>query len=610
MSDRIVECVPNFSEGRDNAVIKGITDAIQSVEGVCLLSVDRGAEMNRTVVTFTGDPESVEEAAFRGIQIASELIDMALHHGSHPRMGATDVCPLVPVSGVSIGECVDLSIRLAQRVGDELGIPVYLYEHSAKSPSRRNLADIREGEYEGLEEKLKDPAWIPDAGPAKFNAKAGATVIGTREFLIAYNINLNTREPKLASDIAFELRSKGRSARRGNTEPIYLWGTEILKYRHGHYPCGIDDFVGKTFQETIDHCREEHGYELNELLELHGIEPAAPEGQSVKIPGKFPFCKAIGWFVPEYDRAQVSINLTNFKVTSMHDVLEEARELARRRGLVVTGSEIVGLVPYQALLDTGVFYLKRQRRCAGVPISDILATAIQSLGLNDVAEFSLEERVLGLPKYPEGTYMEMNLSEFTDEVSRESPAPGGGSVAALAGALGAALASMVANLTANKRGTESVDSVLNEVAARSQELKFELLKAVDEDAKAFEAVMAANRMPSETEEEQLARTEALQNGLRSAVEIPLKTAQMSVEAIVLAETVARLGNPNSIGDIGVGGQMAYSAVKGGIYNILINLKDLTDMEFALSVRKRCTELESEARARLDTIEKLVQEVIT
>jgi len=609
MNERIVECVPNFSEGRDNRVLEEITAAIQSVEGVSLLNVDPGVEMNRTVVTFTGSPESVEEGAFRAIERASKLINMEVHKGSHPRIGATDVCPLVPVSGVSMQECVDLSIRLAQRVGDELRIPVYLYEHSAQSPARRNLADIRQGEYEGLEEKLKDPHWKPDAGPAEFNARAGATVIGAREFLIAYNINLNTRELRLATDIAFELRSKGRSARRGNTQPIYLWGTEILKYRDGHYPCGIDDFVGKSIKETIDHCREEHGYELAHLLALHGIEPASPVGQSVKIPGKFPFCKAIGWFVPEYDRAQISINLTNFNVTSMHDVLESARELAAQRGLVVTGSEIVGLVPYRALLETGIFYLKQQGRSAGVPVIDILVTAIQSLGLTDVAEFSPEERVLGLPQYPEESFMGMKLSDFTDEVSRESPAPGGGSVAALAGALAAALASMVANVTANKRGSESIDAILNEAATRCQELKVELLKAVDEDVKAFASVMDANRLPSGTEEERVAKAEAVQRGLRVAVEVPLETARMSVEALSIAETVARYGNPNAISDIGVGAQMAHSAVKGGIYNVLINLKDLTDRESASSMRQQCAELERQAKSKLDTVEKLVQEVL-
>jgi glutamate formiminotransferase/formiminotetrahydrofolate cyclodeaminase len=609
-AERIVECVPNFSEGRDEGVLRSITDAIQSVPGVQLLNIDPGQEMNRTVVTFTGSPEEVEEAAFKAIEKAAELIDMRLHQGSHPRMGATDVCPFVPVSGVSLEECIELSIRLARRVGDELRIPVYLYEHSARDLSRRNLANIREGEYEGLAEKLKDPGWLPDEGPSEFNAKAGATVIGAREFLIAYNINLNTREPKFATDIAFELRAKGRSARRGNTEPIYLWGTEILKYGRGRYPCGIDDFVGQTLEETIEHCREEHGYELRELLRLHGIEAEAPEGQSVKIPGKFPFCKAIGWFVPEYDRAQISINLTNFRVTSMHDVLEEARHLALKRGLVVTGSEIVGLVPYQALLEAGVFYLKRQGRSAGIPSSDILSTAIQSLGLRDVAEFNLEEKVLGLPKDREGDYVGMNLSEFVDEVSRESPAPGGGSVAALAGALGAALASMVANLTANKRGSESVDSILNEAAVRCQELKSGLLRAIDEDADAFAAVMEANRMPSNTEEERQARDDAIQKGLRSAAEIPLKTAELSVDALTIAETVAPLGNPNSISDIGVGARLAHSAVKGAIYNVLINLKELADQELVASWREQCRELDRQAQKKLDSVERLVQRALS
>lgn len=607
MSDKLIECVPNFSEGRNPAVIKEITGTIEQVDGVRLLDVDPGPDMNRTVVTFVGPPEGIKEAAFQAIKKASELIDMSIHTGSHPRMGATDVCPFIPVSGITEEECIEISKEVAKRVGEELRIPVYLYEKSAQTPERINLAIIRQGEYEALEEKLKKPEWKPDYGPAEFNARAGATVIGVREFLIAYNISLNTREPKYATDIAFELRAKGRSARTGNTDPIYLWGTEILKYKEGHYPCGQDDFVGKTIDETIEHCKKEHGYDLVDLLKLHGINPEKSEGESVKIPGKFQHCKSIGWMVKEYDRAQISINLTNYKVTSMHNVLEEARILAAKRGLVVTGSEIVGMVPYPALLETGKFYLKKQGRSAGIPIRDILNTAVQSLGLTDVGDFKIEERVLGLPKNPDDALVKMKVTDFVDEVSRESPAPGGGSIAALAGALGASLASMVSNLTANKRGSEAVDDILNAASEKCQDIKFALVKAVDEDTNAFNAFMEARRLPDKTDEEKAVRTAAMQDGLKQAVYVPLNTAKLSLEAIKIAETVAKNGNPNSITDVGVGAQIAYTGVKGGIYNVLINLKDIKDDDFKKKMRQECADLDRAAIEKLKDVEKLVED---
>lgn len=609
MAKALVECVPNFSEGRDMKVIKQITDEIESVEGIKLLDVDPGAEMNRTVVTFIGPPEAVKEAAFKAIKKASELIDMRKHHGSHPRMGATDVCPFVPVTGISIEECVQLSKEVAKRVGEELKIPVYLYEKSATRPERRNLAIIRQGEYEALPEKLKDPKWKPDYGPAEFNAKAGATVIGVREFLIAYNINLNTREAKYATDIAFELREKGRSARRGNIHPFYFKGQEILKYKEGHYPCGSCDFVGKTMQETIEHCQKEHGYDLRELLILNGIDPDHPEGKSVKKPGKFKHCKAIGWMVPEYDRAQISINLTNYKVTSMHHVMEETRKLAAERGIVVTGSEIVGMVPYPALLETGKFYLKQQSRSVGIPIRDILETAVQSLGLRDVSDFKIEERVLGLPEDLDAPLVQMKVSDFIDEVSRESPAPGGGSIAALAGSLGASLASMVSNLTANKRGSEEVDDVLNEAAEKAQEIKFKLAAAIDADTNAFNAYMEARRLPSKTPEEKKMKFEAEQEGLKQAVRVPLETARQSLEALKVAEVVVQYGNPNSITDVGVGALMAYNGVKGGVFNVLINLGQIQDADFVDEMRRTCAELEKEAAEIRDRILKIVEEKI-
>lgn len=601
MSDKLIECVPNFSEGKNKDIIKQITDTIESVDGIKLLDVDPGEEMNRTVVTFVGTPGQVKEAAFRGIKKASELIDMSKHKGSHPRMGATDVCPFIPVSNVSIEECIELSKEVAKHVGDELNIPIYLYEKSAQTPERENLAMIRKGEYEALEQKLKDPKWKPDFGPTKHNAKAGATVMGVREFLIAYNISLNTRESKHATDIAFELREKGRSARETSDSSFYYKSDKILKYEDCKYPCGHNDFTGTTINETIEHCKKEHGYNLVELLEMHGIDSKKPEGESVKIPGKFKHCKAIGWMVPEYNRAQISINLTNYKVTSMHHVLEEARKLAAERGLVVTGSEIVGMVPYPALLETGKYYLKLQHRSAGIPIKDILETAVQSLGLNDVSGFKIEERVLGLPKNLDNALVEMKVTDFTDEVSRESPAPGGGSIAALAGALGVSLSSMVANLTANKRGSEEVDDILNKAAERCQEIKSKLIKAVDEDTNAFNQYMDAMRMPKKSDEDKKKRAEAMQKGLKTAVQVPYNTALLSCEAIEIAATVAKYGNPNSITDVGVGAQSAYTGVLGGIYNVLINLKDIKDENFVTEMKAQCIEIKEKALKELNEL---------
>ncbi|MEO8231854.1 MAG: glutamate formimidoyltransferase [Ignavibacteriota bacterium] len=599
MNEQLIECVPNFSEGQRPEIIKQITDEIEKVEGIKLLDVDPGYDMNRTVVTFIGNAKAVKEAAFNSIKKASELIDMTKHKGSHPRMGATDVCPFVPVSGITTEECIELSKEVAKRVGDELAIPVYLYEKSASKPERENLAKIRQGEYEALEEKLKRPEWKPDFGPAKFNAKAGGTVIGVREFLIAYNINLNTREEKYATDIAFELREKGRSAREGGDGPFYFKSEKILKYEKEKYPCGSCDFIGKTIDETIEHCKAKHNYDLVELFDLNGINSSKAEGQSVKIPGKFKHCKAIGWMVNKYDRAQISINLTNYKVTSMHDVFDETEKLAVERGLRVTGSEIVGMVPYPALLETGKYFLQKQYRSTGIPIRDILNTAVQSLGLGDVSDFVIEERVLGLPKNLNTALVEMKLTDFADEVSRATPAPGGGSIAALSGALGAALSSMVANLTANKRGSDpEADKILNDAADKCQEIKNLLLKAVDDDTNAFNDYMAARRLPNKSADEKKIREEAMQNGLKHAVHIPLITAKLSYEVIEIAQTVTKYCNPSSITDAGVGAQSAYTGVVGGFYNVLINLKDIKDEKFNSEMRKTCKELKDKAQKKL------------
>ena len=393
---QIIECVPNFSEGRDKAKIRQITDAIQAVSEVQLLHVDPGADTNRTVVTFVGNAKAVAEAAFQAIAKAAQVIDMTKHRGAHPRLGATDVCPLVPVEGVTLDECAEISRGIGRRVGDELGIPVYFYEAAAASPQRVNLADVRKGEYEGLAEKVKDPAWKPDCGPAAFHPTAGATVLGAREFLIAYNVTLNTPDKAAAMDIAFELREKGRAARQKTASPYYSKG-EILLYQPGVYPCGNCDFVGRTFAETERHCVDAHGYDLRQLAAEHIADFSCVDGQKVRRGGKFKFCKAIGWYVDQYKRAQISINLTNFHVTPPHLVLEEARRLAAERGLVVTGSEIVGLVPFAALVEAGKYYLRRQGRSSGVPVADLLETAVFSMGLGDVQPFDLRAKVIGLP---------------------------------------------------------------------------------------------------------------------------------------------------------------------------------------------------------------------
>lgn len=607
--EKLIECVPNFSQGQDAQIIKQITDEIENTDGTKLLDVDPGFEMNRTVVTFIGPPQAVEEAAFRAIKKASELIDMSKHKGSHPRMGATDVCPFVPVSGVTEKECDALANRVAARVGSELNIPVYMYEKSAKSEERRNLAVIRRGEYEALEDKLKRAEWKPDYGPAKFNAAAGATAIGVREFLIAYNINLNTSESKFATDIAFELREKGRSARRGNIHPFYFKGGDILKYQKGEYPCGSCDFTGKTMTETVKHCEDAHGYDLEDLLALNNIDVNHAEGKSVKKPGWFNHCKAIGWMVPEYGRAQISINLTDYKVTSMHDVLEATRELAAERGIVVTGSEIVGMVPLPSLLENGKYYLRRQGRSTGIPQRDILEVAVQSLGLRDVADFNIDERVLGLTKPAATDLVSMRVDDFVDEVSRESPAPGGGSIAALAGALGASLASMVSNLSIGKRGTEDVEEELKPIAVRAQEIKADLVKAIDEDTNAFNAYMDARRLPGKTDEEKKIKEQAIQDGLKQAVAVPLQTARLSAEVIDLAGHAADKGNINSVTDAGVGAHIAYSGVKGGVFNVLINLKEITDQSFVENMIATCKELDADAKKKLDSVMKLVDQKI-
>lgn len=594
----VVECVPNFSEGRDRVKIKQITDAIEAVSGVRLLNVEPGADTNRTVVTFVGSPEAVSQAAFAGFARATQLIDMTKHTGAHPRLGATDVCPFIPVEGVTMADCVALARAVGERVARELHIPVYLYEEAASRPERRNLADVRRGEWEGLDKKLADPAWQPDFGPAVAHPTAGASIIGAREFLIAYNIDLNSSDKGHATDIAMALREKGRVARSGNTNPYYSRGKKLF-YRDGAYPCGSCDYVGITYESVRAHCANVHDYDLDALLRANDLSPPDILGKNVYRPGRFKACKAIGWYVDEYKRAQISINLTNYKITPPHEVFDEAVRLAEERGLRVTGSEVVGVIPMDALLGAGQHYLRKQGRTLGHPLMDILRAGAQSLGLSDAAPFDIEAKVLGLPTIPGDALVRRTVLDFTDEVSRDSPAPGGGSVAALAGALAAALASMVANLTHGKEGTEERDAELSRIAEAAQKVKDRLMLAVDADSQAFNGYMAAMRMPQSNAEEKAARARRMQEELRNAIDVPLRTAEESLQAMRLAREVAGIGNPNSLSDGAVGVQLGFAGVRGGLWNVLINLKDVTDAAYVATMQARCAEILAAARALAD-----------
>lgn len=516
---KLVECVPNISEGRRPEVYNAVAAAAASVSGVTLLNVDPGADTNRTVITFVGDPEAVLEAAFRLTQKGVELIDMATHRGAHPRIGAVDVVPFIPVANVTMDECVTLARRLGERIGKELSVPVYLYEHACSAPHRRNLADIREGEYEGCARKLGDPLWKPDFGPSEFVAKSGATVVGARKFLVAYNVNLNTLDKRLANRVAFDIRERGRMQRDANDQPI------------------------------LD-----------------------AKGEPVWEPGLLKSVKAVGWVIPEFGCAQVSINLTDLDVTPLHVVFDTCEERARDRGLRVTGSEIVGLVPRQVLLDAGRHYLGKMGRPTGVPESALVHTAIRTLGLSEVKEFDPKERVIEYRLASQARLAAMSLREFTDELSSESPAPGGGSVSALAAALGAGLASMVAVLSHTKKGFEPKHADLDRIAVRAQELKDQMLTAVDADTAAFDALLEAMRMPKDDP----AREGALTDATANAAEIPLGVLEACPEIIELNREIARIGLQASLSDAGVGTQMARAAAAGAYQNVCINLAGLSD----------------------------------
>ena len=602
--NQIVECVPNFSEGRDHGVIRQITDAIESVSGVQLLDVDPGASTNRTVVTFIGPPGPVEEAAFRAVKAAATLIDMTKHEGEHARFGATDVCPFVPVAGVTMDDCAAIARAVGRRIGDELGIPVYLYEHAASRPERRNLADVRAGEYEGLADKLASPEWKPDFGPAAFNGRSGATAVGAREFLIAYNINLNTTDRRYANEIAYELRERGRWKRTGNVEPFYYKG-DVVYFEEGKYPDGNSDFVAGSFEELADFYRETYGGDLRERYRSIGLDPDNLVGRPVYKDGLFTHLKGIGWVVEAYQRAQVSLNLTNYKITAPQEVLEAARDLAARRGMVVTGSEIVGVVPFDAIQAAGRFYLQRMGKSTGVPARDLVTTAAQAMGLDDVAEFDLDRKVIGMPA-ADGPLVGMGVAELIDEVSRDTPAPGGGSIAAVAGALGAALASMVANLSIGKGEFVERYGELCDLAERAQQAKDELVRAVDADTEAFNEVIAGLRMPKDTAEQAAVRAEAIQAGYKAAAEVPLRTAKLCREVVDLCQAAAGIGNQAVMSDAGVGALMAQAGVQGAIHNVRINLPYTGDQAFIDRMQSELGELLAESRVVCDAVQQAVE----
>jgi glutamate formiminotransferase/formiminotetrahydrofolate cyclodeaminase len=539
-------------------VIRRITDRIQSVDGVTLLHVDAGRATNRTVVTFAGPPEPVLEAAFRGIQAAAELIDMRTHQGEHPRMGATDVCPLVPLSGLTMEETAVLARRLGERVGRELGIPVYLYEAAQPEPKRKSLAAIRAGEYERLPEKIRRPEWRPDFGPAEFVPRSGATVIGARGFLVAYNVNLNTTSTRRANAVAFDVREAGRPQRTGH--PI----------------------TGKVVTDA--------------------------EGKPVMIPGSLKAVKAIGWFIEEYGIAQVSMNLTDLDVTPLHLAFDEVCRRAEARGLRVTGSELVGLVPRSALLEAGRYFLRKQHRSTGVGEAELIRLAVKSLGLGELAPFDPEERIIEyrLRRAGDRRLASLPLGAFVDETASESPAPGGGSVAAVVGALGAALGAMVANLSAHKRGWDERWEAFSRRAEEGQRLKEELLSLVDEDTRAFNQVLAAMALPRGTPAEQAARNATLIAATRAAIDVPFRVMQRSAQAFDLLEAMAQDGNPASVSDAGVGALCAGAAIRSAWLNVRINLPGLGDPSAVASLLQEGERLERVSRDRERAVLEIVE----
>jgi glutamate formiminotransferase / formiminotetrahydrofolate cyclodeaminase len=529
-SKQLIECVPNFSEGMDMSIIGEITNAIESVEGVSLLDVDPGKATNRTVVTFVGEPEKVIKAAFLGIKKASELIDMSKHKGEHPRMGATDVCPLIPIANISMEETVEWSKKLAEMVGRDLGIPVYLYESAAIKPERKNLATIRAGEYEGLALKIKDPNWKPDFGPTTFNSKSGATVIGARDFLIAYNVNLNTTSEKRANSVAFDIREKGRVLREG------------------------DPVNGKI------------------ILDENG-EPKRTQGMLKGV-------KAIGWYIPEYGMAQISMNITDISQTSLHKAFEACCISATNRGMRVTGSELVGLVPLKVMLDAGKYFLRIQNRSSGVSEDELVRVAIHSMGLNELGLFDPSKKIIEYRMQGEkdSRLVKMSLKEFANETASESPAPGGGSISAYVGALGSALGGMVANLSSSKKGWEAKMSEFSDFAEKAQQIKDALLVMVDEDTAAFTLIMDAFKLPKSTPEETAIRKSKIQSATLYATEVPLRVMKTSFEIYPMLSAMVESGNQNSITDAGVGALCVSTAIQGAYLNVKVNAIGLSDKD--------------------------------
>jgi len=563
--NQIIECVPNFSEGNNLEIINQITQVIQSVEGVKLIDVDPGKATNRTVVTFVGPPEELCEAAFRAVKKAAELIDMRKHKGEHPRFGATDVLPLVPVTGITMEETTEYAKKLGKRIGDELRIPVYCYEFAASEEKRRNLASCRAGEYEGLPQKLIDPEWKPDYGPAEFNqqvAKTGATALSARNFLIAYNVNLNTTSTRLANSIAFDIREKGRIKRQG------------------------DSLTGKPL---IDE-----------------------NGNPVYEPGRLKGIKGIGWYIEEYGIAQLSFNITDITVSPVHKVFEAACQRAEIRGIRVTGSELIGVIPLQALLDAGKYFLHKQKRSAGISNEEILKIAIKSMGLDELAPFDPKNKIIEYLMEDQTQTKLINLStnKFIQETASESPAPGGGSISACMGAMGAALGTMVANLSAHKKGWDDRWEEFSNWAEKGKTYLDQLLHLIDEDTKAFNAIMEAFKLPKENDEQKQQRAESIQKATRIAMDVPLKVMQLSIQSMEVIKEMAEIGNPNSVTDAGVGALAARSAVLGAGLNVKINANSLTDKKFVSEIIREVNDLEQKASQLEKDILNIVNKKIT
>ena len=559
--NQIIECVPNFSEGRDMHVIREITDQIESVDGIKLLDVDPGQATNRTVVTFVGTPQQVVEAAFLAVKKASEVIDMSKHSGEHPRFGATDVCPLVPVSGITMEETVEYARKLAKKIGKEIGIPVYCYENAAFSEQRRNLANVRSGEYEGLKKKLADPAWKPDFGPAAFVPSAGSIAVGARDFLVAYNINLNTTSTRRANAIAFDVRERGRVKRKGH--PL----------------------TGEIIRDA--------------------------DGEPVMIPGSLQAVKAIGWYIEEYGVAQISMNLTNINITPIHVAFEEVCRSAESRGIRVTGSELVGLIPLKAMLDAGRHFLRKQQRSLGVSDRELIKIAVKSMGLDELGPFLPEEKIIEyqLDKGAAKKLVEMPLTGFMEETASESPAPGGGSVSAYIGSLGAALGTMVANLSAHKRGWDERWEEFSDWAERGKAIQERLLKLVDEDTRAFNRILAAFGMPKQTAGEEELRKRAIEEATLGAIEVPFQVMRSAFEGYGMIEAMIEKGNPNSISDAGVGALALHACIEGAWLNVLINAAGLKDHPGVKKSLEQGDVMVSDSASRLESIKERVYKAI-